>query len=161
MIADILPYIGSYDDVRALLGVPDDELYDETLALTLYKDHLTLVLSKEGTYPSGGSSQTLQEIFDGLTNSDKMYSAIRRYSTYAVADCVAGALPMIGVKTKTDGKSNITRHSAESVYQDTVKSIKIGLSGALKIIQDYLEEDAEEGILISAVPPTTDIITEY
>ena len=52
MIDDILDYVNTYDDVRALLGVPDDELHNATLALTVYRGHLSIALEAiTGTYP--------------------------------------------------------------------------------------------------------------
>lgn len=163
MISGILNYVNSYADVRAVLGVADEELSDETLGLMVYRNYLNNVLTGiYGTYPTETVEgvRDLTALFTALDNTDEMYGLIQLLSVYVVADCVAGNLPMIGVKTKTEGKSVITRHSPESVYQDTRKAIKENLGMYVASIKDLFDEDVTGSSFILAVGPTTDIVTE-
>jgi len=162
MISDILDYIGSYDDIRALLGLPIDELNDDVLALTVYKNYLGLALNGiTGTYPllDPAGDRTLIEIFAAIEDTDPMYSVIQMFATYTVADCIAGNLPMIGIKTKTDGKSVVTRHSPESVYLHTINNIREGLSKYVGMIKDLFEVTVEEIDLMTTAAPVVDPVT--
>ncbi len=157
---DILHYISSYDDVRAVLGLPIDELSDATLALEVYKDCLGLALEgTAGIYPTGEAEETLDEIFDRLATTDSMYSSIRLFALYTVADCVANALPMIGVKTKSDGKSTVIRHSAESVYLSTQARIKKLLNRSRISINDLFGNTTTSFDSLTVVVPATDPVT--
>ncbi len=162
MISDILDYVESYDDVRAVLGLPSDELKDDVLALTIYKNYLGLALNSiTGTYPllDPAGDRTLIEIFAAIDDTDPMYSVIQMFSTYTVADCIAGNLPMIGVKTKSDGKSVATRHSPESVYLHTIATIKEELNKYITLIKELLEVTVDEIDLMTTAAPVIDPIT--
>lgn len=157
MIDDILPYVNSYDDVRAALGVPDEELKDAVLALALYRNTLGMALNSfTGEYPAEAGDRTLLEIFADLDATDPMHVEIQMYSTYLVADTAAGALPMFGVKTKSDGKSVVTRHSAESTYMSTKKNIKEQLQKYVGNIRDLFTAELTESDLLVAVAPVVD-----
>lgn len=163
MISEILDYVDSYDAVRAVLGVPAEELPDTVLSLDVYKYKLNLVLTGvTGTYPSGdpAGERDLVAIHEAIDSEDAMYGLIHLFSVYSVADTAANSLPMFAYKTKADGKSTLTRHSAESVYQDTRAAIKDALSGYVDDIRALFDETYTEADLITAVAPAVDIVTE-
>lgn len=162
MISDILEYVETYADVRAVLGLPVDELKDEVLALLVYRNYLGLALTDiTGTYPllDPAGERTLIDIFAAIETTDPMYSAIQMFSVYTVADCVAGNLPMIGVKTKSDGKSVVTRHSPESVYMQTITSIREGLTKYNGLIKDLFGLEIDEIDLMVTAAPAVDPVT--
>lgn len=160
MISNILPYVNSYDDVRAVLGVPDEELEDKVLGLAIYRNTLGLALNRiVGEYPADAGDRTLIEIFEALDVADPMYIQIQMFSTYYVADTVAGNLPMIGVKTKADGKSTVTRHSAESTYLTTKAAIKDKLAQYALNIRELFTATPTETQELYAIAPTIDVVT--
>ena len=163
MITDIIPYVYSYDNIRAVLGTPDDELPDETLALPTFADTLSAALNSHGgVYSPETTYQTLQEIFDRpLQSDDYMLPAIRNYSVYVVAQAVArGGLSLLAVKTKSDGKSSITRFSDQSTYSDVMVSVDAGVRKWLKHIYRLLGTSVPDaGPLMRAVPPAVDVVT--
>jgi hypothetical protein len=164
MITDILEYVTSYDDVRAVLGLPSDELNDETLGLKIYLNSLNIALTRVvGTYPTDyGSTRTLVELYEALKDGDpldEIVPIIQMYAIYSVANTVANTLPMIGVKTKSDGKSVVTRHSAESVYLDTHKSIKEALRTYSAMLRDKFGEGVTDVESLTVVTPALDVVT--
>jgi len=162
MIDDILDYVVSYDDIRAVLGVPEEELSDGVLALTVFRNHLGLALEGiTGTYPllDVNGDRDLTDIFTDIGETDQMYQVIQMYALYIVADCVANTLPMIGVKTKSEGKSVITRHSAESVYTSTQQTIKDAIRQYSGKIKDMFGETVDDIDTLTAVGPAVDVVT--
>ncbi len=164
MVTDILPYVYSYDNIRAVLGMPEDELPDETLALPTFADTLSIALnSYGGIYSPETTYQTLQEIFDRpLPQDDFMFPAIRNYSVYVVAQAVAGGgLSLFAVKTKSDGKSLITRFSDQSTYSDVMEAIDAGVTKWLNYIFELLGQRTPTSNIpfVRAVPPAVDLVT--
>jgi hypothetical protein len=157
VIYDVLDYVGSYDDVRAVLGLPRDELADSTLALTIYKNQLDLALGAiKGVYapapaPVITDERPILDIFDDIGDDDPMYGAVQMYAVHVMADSIATTLPMIGVKTKSDGKSTVTRFSAESTWLATQSKIRVALSTYRQRIYDLFDK-------ATTTPTTTAVI---
>lgn len=110
----------TYDDVRAALGVTDEELEDTTLALTTYED--ALISEFEDI------SLTLKSTLDATlvkatpTEDEKRFLRYARlFSAYTVAKLLTASLPMFGPKTITDGKAKIDRFN--DPYRDTIKDV--------------------------------------
>ncbi len=162
MIDDILDYIESYDEPRVVLGVPEEELTDEALGRIVFRNHLNnAMLGVTGTYPllDANGDRSLIDIYADVSDDDPMKGLIQLFAIYSVADCAAGSLPMFAYKTKADGKSNLTRHSSESVYEDTQRVIKEALSGFVEKIRGLFGEAYGEIDLMTAVAPDVDIVT--
>ncbi len=162
MIDDILDYIDSYDNARIVLGVPEEELTDAALGLIIFRNHLnSALLGITGTYPllDANGDRSLIDIYADISDDDDMHGVIQSFAIYSVADCAAKSLPMFAYKTKADGKSTLTRHSSESVYEDTQVAIKNALSGLVGKIRTLFGETIEEIDLITAVAPDVDIVT--
>lgn len=110
----------SYADVRAALGVSEDDLEDTTLGLNLYADMLEVEFEDVSatfmaTYETakGASSPTEAQA--------RFLKATRLFATYAIAKHCCGSLPLFAAKDVTDSKASITRF--DSPYRDTVKSV--------------------------------------
>ena len=111
----------TYADVRAALGVSDDELSDETLGLEIYASALLLDLedvnvalpAAYAALPGSGRTEAQERFF--VTS--------RLFATYAVARQLTSALPMFGPKDITDGKAGVTRFS-DSPYKETIKKVQ-------------------------------------
>ena len=119
----LLPYTTN-NEVRAILGVTDNELSDDALGLGVYERNLKRELRDAGTnvtpifrdflaIPASSRSETQIEFIE----------AVQVFSTYAVARQLGSALPMFAPKEMGDGKSVMQRFGV-SPYQDTLKTIE-------------------------------------
>lgn len=127
----------SYDDIRAALGVSDEELSDETLSLPVYEQALLVEFDDIDLT----LADTLIAALDSETPNDAQKRFIRAgqlFATYAVAQQLTSSLPLFAPKSLGDGKANMSRF-ADSPYRDTVRKIcamfdkyKVHLSDALQ-----------------------------
>jgi len=159
MVDDVLDYIDSYDEVRAVCGLNKQELPDETLALTLYKNKLNLTfLGTVGIYPPATEDENLQTIYDRLPEADELYMVIQQLAIYTVADAVLDSVGLRAYKTLADGKSNITRFSPESAYQSVRQAVKENLSEARTSIAALLDEAEEALEYLTVIAPDVDLV---
>lgn len=113
----------TYEDVRAALGVNDDELEDETLALSVYSSGL-----KEDLYDVSTSlTSTYRQIEakaegDRTENEARVYELTQLFATYSVAKQVGTALPMFSPRSLSDGKASMSRFSGEP-YKEVLKGL--------------------------------------
>lgn len=110
----------TYHDIRAALGVSEDELSDEVLSLQLYEDQLFDSLDE--------ISLTLRDLFASISaeptptaEQTRFLSYVRLFSTYSVAKVLTTSLPLFGPKSIEDGKAKLTRF--DSPYKDTVAAV--------------------------------------
>lgn len=105
----ILSYT-TYADIRAALGVSDEELSDDTLGLDLYAVNLEAELDD---IDSGILTQydVINAIDPGTRTpaQKKFYSLTGLYATYVVARQLGASLPMFSPLTVTDGKAAVGR----------------------------------------------------
>lgn len=114
----------SYDDIRAALGVSEEEIEDRTISLPLYEYNLTEELYK---VHSSLSTQYLSVKGDvdpsALTEDQKRFlRAVYMFSTYAVAKHLTTSLPLFSPKDMSDGKSSFSRY-AQNPYAPTIKMV--------------------------------------
>lgn len=156
----------TYQDVRAALGVTVDELPDSMLGLELYSTGLQIEL--EDVSPS--LEQTYNDIADmdegdRSPNEQKVYLSARQFASYAVAVQLLPALPLIAVKTVTDGKAGVSRDSAapfkvviaecRAKYAQT----RASLEAKLLALVGSPATDAVVPPYMSVVSPSTDPVT--
>ena len=108
------------DDVRAALGVSEDELRDEVLLLKLYEDRLASDLEDISV---DLSSTYMQILGQGVSSEkeERFLRYTRLFATYSVSRAMTASLPMFGPKTLEDGKSKMERF--QDPYKDTIKSV--------------------------------------
>lgn len=96
--------------VRSVFGLSEEELTDETLDLPMYEANLRLELRTIGVGII--ADYTTTEALPGpLTDVQKDFvDAVTLFAPYAVAHQLTG-LPLFAVKSISDGKAGITRHS--------------------------------------------------
>lgn len=109
----------SYDDIRAALGVSEDEIVDATLSLPLYEYNLTSELEEV--------SLTLIADFVALpaiqsTTQRRFKEATVLFATYVVAKQLTTSLPLFSPKEISDGKAHTTRY-AQDPYKATIASV--------------------------------------
>ena len=110
----------TYDDIRAALGVSDEELEDGVLGLQLYEDHLSFELSD--VHPDLAALHTSLESTAVLTSAQERFmAACRGFSTYAVARALTSTLPMFGPKSIEDGKARRERFA--DPYKATIEAV--------------------------------------
>ena len=110
----------SYADIRAALGVSEDDLEDATLALDLYADMLEVEFEEVGDtfYTAYQAAQAADTPTDAQV---RLVKAARLFSTYAVAKQLTSTLPLFAAKEVTDSKASVQRF--DSPYRDVVKSV--------------------------------------
>jgi hypothetical protein len=110
----------SYEDVRAALGVTENELSDDTLTLDLYEAHLMSDLEDI----SIDLDPLHLSLIDGtsLTDAQRRFMRVANaFATYSVAKALTATLPMFGPKSVEDGKAKIDRFN--DPYKDTVRAV--------------------------------------
>lgn len=141
----------SYAEIRASLGVSDDDLADETLALALYDDYLQGELADvAATLPDTFAATKLLPA--PTAQETRFLKACSLFSTFAVAKMLTAALPLFAAKQVGDGKAVVARF--DNPYKDTIKSVNeqyekmrnrliaalalVGTTSAAKVTQNYL-----------------------
>lgn len=111
------------DEVRAALGVSDDELKDAVIELPLYENALTKEAAEIGT-DCMADYRTVDAIeeTDRTTVQQDFHMAFSLFSTFAVARKMTVSLPLFSPKTIGDGKAAATRYS-DSPYKETIKAV--------------------------------------
>ena len=110
----------TYDDIRAALGVTDEELEDGVLGLQIYEDSLRFEL--DDVHPDLAALHTTLESTSVLTSAQERFmAACRGFATYAVARSLTSTLPMFGPKSIEDGKARMERFA--DPYKATIEAV--------------------------------------
>lgn len=110
----------TYADIRAVLGVSDEDLDDATLSLQLYDDYLTQEL-EDVSLDLPGIYATKKALSTPTATELRFLTACNLFSTFAVAKQLTAALPLFATKTVTDGKAATGRF--DNPYRDTIKNV--------------------------------------
>jgi hypothetical protein len=117
----------TYPDVRAVLGVSDEEIEDVELALSIWSTNMTLRLLD--------LTPTFETLYDGIKDTaegsrtpiqQRFYITSNLYAAYLVADDLLTSLPMFSFKSITDGKAETERFDR---WEDVRDGVKLGLGG--------------------------------
>lgn len=115
----------SLDEIRAALGVSDDELEDATISLPLYEYDLLEELEQvDPTFAD--QLKTLKAAPDQSTLTAVQKRLVRvgvLFSTYAVAKHLTVALPLFSPQDITDGKAAVSRY-AKNPYESVIKQVQ-------------------------------------
>src|SRR5574337_1401792 len=110
----------TYADVRAALGVDDDELTDATLGLQLYADSLDADLRDIGAGVAS-TYATVSALSSPTADQSWFIACVRSFSTYAVARALLPALPSFAPQSIEDGKARVQRF--DTPYREKSKAI--------------------------------------
>ena len=130
----------TYPDVRAVLGVSDEELEDAELALSVWSTNMTLKLYD--------LTPTFETLFDSIElipeNSrtaiqQRFFITAKLYGAYLVADDLLVSLPMFSFKSITDGKAETERFDRWEDVRDGVKAGVAGIRARLMLMLQTLE----------------------
>jgi hypothetical protein len=98
----------TYDEIRAVLGVSDEELEDLTLGLPIYEKILSFEL--------GDISPNLESLYASISASSsptatesKLLDVVSVFSAYAISKYLLTSIPLFAPKTITDGRAQTDR----------------------------------------------------
>jgi len=157
----------TYDDIRAVLGVEDDELTDATIGLSIYENTLSLALTAtSGVLSPSTETRNLAEQHEYISNlvsptddETKMLLTIVNYACCVVAAALSSSLPMLAPKIQSDGKSTLTRFASEETYKSAQRGVWEMIA---KIKGDFIElfgGTVEVSTPLSVVTPDEDLVT--
>lgn len=112
----------SYEEVRAALGVTDEDLEDDQLVLQMYADVLQIELEDVhvnliGTYNDAVATAT------PTVDQQRFMQAAHLFATYAVARHLAATLPLFSPEQVTDGKAMTRRAQSDGPYQKAIEAV--------------------------------------
>lgn len=113
----------TYDDIRAVLGVSNEELEDVTLALGVYSSNLVMELEDvDADLPSEYATVAALASNVRTEAQQRFYDVTRLFAVYAVAKQLGSSLPLFSPKDVSDGKASQSRF-ADSPYRETLKKV--------------------------------------
>ena len=134
----------TFAEVRAALGVSDDEVGDDVLGLAMYGSHLGTEL--DDLTLEFGLTDDIETTYEGLKAilpgdltkpQTRALETVSLFATYAVARHLGTSLPMMAPKSLGDGKALMARFS-DSPYKTTLanveaqyEKVKVSLGAAL------------------------------
>lgn len=127
----------SHDEVRATLGVSDEELEDATLDLKVFTDQLELELMDiSPTLPA--TLYTIEAIPEASRTAvqAKLFIVANIFCSYAYARVLLTSLPLFSPKRITDGRAEVERHI--NLMDDVKDGIHAGYSALRTRLQAAL-----------------------
>lgn len=145
----ILSDFFSPEEVRAVLGVSDEEFEDGTLDLDLYPRHLEIELAQIGQ--NLATAFATASVAPSPTVADLQLVALtKQFALYCVAALVAESMPNFSPRNISDGKGGFIRHS------DSYKEVLARIGSRLQQAGERLKTayTAYVGASAAAVLPT-------
>ena len=123
----------SYDEVRAVIGVSDEELEDNTLALPLYiiklqMDLEDLSVDLEALYLAAKTSASPSAV------EQKLVDVVSVFSAYAVAQHLLTSLPLFAPQRITDGRAETGR------VADPFEGVREGVTSTLQLLKQRISK---------------------
>jgi hypothetical protein len=153
------------DEVRAVLGVSDEELEDLTLDLKVFTDQLELELSDiDSTLPALLDSILATPVLSRTAAQTKVFTIANLFSAYAYGRILLTSLPLFSPKKVTDGRAEFERFADpfEAVRNGVnagYVSIRARLQAALTLLSGYTPPAAITPIFTIAAPLAVDPVT--
>lgn len=137
----------TYDEIRAVLGVSDEELEDGTLALPMYLKLLQmefedLDVDLESKYFS------VKALADPTAKEQKLLDVVSVFSAYAIAFHLLTSLPLFAPKQITDGRASTDR------ITDPFEGVREGVNSTLAMLKGRV-------LAVLEVAPTTTTSRTY
>lgn len=111
----------TYSEIRAALGVSEDEIEDTTLALPMYGNMLDMELEEVAvTLPSVFT--TISALTTKTEDQVRFLAAAHLFATYAVANKLTSSLPLFSPEQITDGKAAFKRTS-QNPYAQVIEAV--------------------------------------
>jgi hypothetical protein len=161
-MAAVLVDYTSYAEVRAVLGVSEDEISDATLALPIYAESVQIELEEVGAeIPADFAAVVAIDEGTRTDAQNKFYAAVGLFAAYAVAVQLGSSLPLFAPKSITDGKAGFARDSS-SPYKEALKAAKASYERFRGLLDSRYAayKNASVGVVVlpflSVVSPSTD-----
>ena len=161
MSAPITNYT-TYNDIRAAIGVTDEELEDATLGLNLYAAYLETEL-EEVNIDLPTTFDTISDLATPSTAQARFLQACKLFATYAIAKHLTTSLPIFAAKQVSDGKASMQRF--DNPYRDTVAAVnqqydktRNRLTQALAAVGTSTAATASL-VFVAVASPSTDPVT--
>ena len=124
----VLTDFASYDEIRAVLGVSDEELEDATLALPMYAKLLQMDFSD--------TADTLEAQYLAIKaqttwtpEEQKLLDVVSVFSAYAISKHLLTAMPLFAPKRITDGRAETDR------VTDPFEAVRLGVNSMYPILK--------------------------
>jgi hypothetical protein len=127
----------TYEEVRATLGVSDEELENETLDLKVFTDQLELELTDiDPTLPT--TLDTIAALAEASRSAAQktVFNVANLFVSYAYARILLTSLPLFSPKRVTDGRAEVERHAG--MMEDTRDGVYAGYSTLRTRLQNAL-----------------------
>jgi hypothetical protein len=155
----------TYAEIRALLGVSDEEISDVELALPVWSLLLNEKLSDIST--AVGTNHATVALIPAASRTPaqtKFYNVASLYAAYAVAQELLIALPMFGFSQLTDGKAEIQRFDKwadlKAGIEKGANAMRVKLRLALAVLDSsYAIPQAVSNVYIVGTGIATDPVT--
>lgn len=160
----------SCDDIRAALGVSEDELTDATISLPLYENGLIGALEDLADEVGADASGAIDTVIakapaDRSADEARLARAAQAFATYSTARVLCTTLPLFSPKDITDGKAAISRF-AQDPYKEVIKGVaaqyevwRTRLAKAVAAINQSTVAAPQMPTLFSIVSPSSDPVT--
>ena len=136
-------------ELRAALGVSDDELPEDVLSLEMYRLNLNAEIQAVSSDLEAAYVVVSKiEEKDRSAKEQTLFMATALFGLYAVALHLTESLPIFSPKTISDGKATFSRYS-DSPYKETIASIKARYAARKEALIEALAE--YEGTTATAV----------
>lgn len=133
----------SNDEIRAALGVSEEELEDATLAKQLYAMQLGFELG-DITPELEQTFMTIKVSASKTAEQRKLYDVVKVFSAYVVAKYLLVSLPLFAPKRITDGRSEVER------FTDPFQDVRDGVAaGYLTLRNRVIDALAGVGIVVA------------
>lgn len=121
------------DEIRAVLGVSDEEIEDSTLLLPMYSTVLELALAEVNTdlevlYLAAKASATPSD------GEKKLVDVVSVFSAYAIANHLLTSMPLFAPQRITDGRAEVGRVS------DPFEGVREGVTSYLQLLKGRLNK---------------------
>lgn len=139
----------TYDEIRAVLGVSDEELEDGTLELPLYLKLLQMEFSDvSGTLES--QYQNIKANTTPTAAEQKLLDVVSVFSAYAISKHLLTSMPLFAPKRITDGRADMDR------FTDPFEGVRAGVNSTYQMLKTRISAAlAEVGTTTQAVTART------
>jgi hypothetical protein len=122
----------TYDEIRAVLGVSDDELTDSTLELPLYALALSMELEDiDATLEAQYIAIKAQT--DKTPLEQKLLDVVSVFSAYAISKNLLTSMPLFAPKRITDGSAETER------VTDPFSGVREGVNSMYAILKNRIK----------------------
>lgn len=153
LVTTTLPKYTSYDDIRGVLSVTDEELEDGTLALPNFESQLFEQMREVAPGLQQLYLDTLQ-VANQSAEEARLVRLTRVFSTYAVCVQLLDALPLLAIKSDQDARAQYER------FEKPFERVEPAVRAAFEVAKRRLL-DAYNDVATTPVNRVSPVITMF